>query len=208
MELSIGIRLVIIFPTFLFLTGCLLKSIIESRNLAKIYNEITGSLMEKIPNENIENNEQVIIEKYETMGIAIKNFIERSNDFLFIFGIESIIILLANGLIIIFELQQSEIGVVSMIFGILLSLFLLIGIYSDKNSAIYFGYYGVFGLLGGELAYFITFGTEKKMGMFPIESISLTIGVMVGILIAMFIHNTLFPEMGAKMERFLDYCKK
>lgn len=202
MELSIGIRLVIIFPTLLFLTGCILKGIIERKNLIKIENELKKELptLKKIvekknfePNECIKDEESLRI-----INESFKLFIERFSDFFFVFGIESIFLFLANSLIIIFELQQSELGVASMIIGIMLSLFLLVGIYSASTYvglyASIFGYVGVFGLLGGELAYLISFGTENMIGSSPIENVYSSIGIIVGIAIALSMGYILFPE--------------
>jgi hypothetical protein len=90
-----------------------------------------------------------------------------------------------------------------MIVGIVLSLFLLVGIYSNTGvglAASIFGYILVFGLLGVELAYFISFGTEKTIGSFPIEIVYLIVFI-VCMAISVFMVYLVFPFLPSFLKK-------
>ncbi len=203
MELSIGIRLVIIFPTLLFLTGYVFKGIIEGKNREKLEKGLDNILkeMEKIA-ENFDQKHAR--ESLVLLKEGIERWLERFSDFIFVFGIESIFIFIANGLIIIFELQQPELGVSSMIVGVVLSLFLLVGIQSKTDagiSAYFYGFILVFGLLGVELSYFISFGTENTIGWF-IEFVYLVV-FFICVKISMFLIRSVSPSIkGSNYKKF------
>ena len=131
MELSLGIRLVIIIPSLLFLIGISLKAVIEREGILR--------LMESYKNISKENVNKL----WADFGITIV--------------IDSLLLTSANGLIIIYELGHDVLGVIVLLVGIFLSLILVVGfLYSHKNGFI-IGTFGMFGLLGGELAYFCLF---------------------------------------------------
>jgi hypothetical protein len=170
MELNIGIRLVIIFPTLLFLTGYILKSIIERKNI------------EKIAEKELWN--------------------EHRNDFFFIVGIESLFLFVANGLIIVFELQQTELGVTTIILGIIFSLCVLVGVYSaTADAGIYvltFGLLLIFGLLTSQLAYFSSYGIEKIIFGTAMQDVLSRIGFIFGIIISYFIVRLVLSKKNLK----------
>lgn len=174
MELNIGIRLVLIFPTLLFLAGYIFKGIIERKNIEKITEK--------------------------------EHWNERRNDFFFIFGIESLFLCIANGLIIIFELEEPpELGVTSIIVGIILCLSLLVGIYTATAdagiSALVFGYVLIFGLLTGQLAYFISYGAKTIIfGHYSIEQVYSGIGFIVGVLISFFLVKLVLTRKNLKLQ--------
>lgn len=125
MPINLGIRLVVIFPTLLFLIGCCLRSIIERNDFRDVYN-INKDIGRKL-----------------------------EHTFLLILSIDSIFLFLANALIIIFEFESTEIGIIVLIFGVLVSICLLITVYTDNLTLGGIGIFGIFGLLCGELSYFI-----------------------------------------------------
>lgn len=152
MTISLGIRLVILFPTMLFLTGFILKGMIELKR------------REKSKEEELK---------------------ERRNDFFFIFAIESIFLFIANGLILIFELEQSEFGVITIILGVVIPIFLLVGSLYDNDWAIGIGFFGAFGLLFGEFCYFSSYGLEIMIGTFSLETILSVTGFIIGIVVGL-----------------------
>lgn len=156
MELSLGIRLVIILPTFLFLVGFSFKSIIERKSLASL-------------KKNLEK------EKYG------KIWDDLWDDYLFVLAIDSIFLFIANGLIIIFELGHTEIGIIAVIVGVMFFMCLLIGIYAHSDIEV-FGILAIFSFLGGEFAYFCSYGSG-------LEVLCFIIGVMLGFLVG----NTMIP---------------
>jgi hypothetical protein len=132
MELSLGIRLVIIFPTLLFLVGSSLKVFLERRSLRsiKVYEDY-GEVWDKL-----------------------------SSDFVFMSAIDSIFLFIANGLIIAFEFEQTEIGIIVITVGVIISMCVLEGTYAEIPMMQRYGVYAVYGVLGGELAYFCSYGTD------------------------------------------------
>jgi len=154
MTLSLGIRLVIIFPTLLFLIGFSFKAIIqrESFNIIK------------------KNVEKEIYDKLEgKIGL----------DFFYILAIDSVFLFTANGLILIFELQKIEIGIIAMIVGLILSMFVLTGIYAKSGFFSAFGISSVYIFLFLEFAYFCSYETPFCNGTFFI--IFAGIGALVGV---------------------------
>lgn len=94
MTLSLGIRLVILLPSILFLIGFSFKSIIVGK---------TPSRYQKLPNVWNANR----------------------SDFFFSLAIDALFIFVANGLIIMFEFNLSELGIVALICGVILSMCLI-----------------------------------------------------------------------------------
>jgi len=165
MDINLGLRLVITLPTLLFLVGFSLKCMIERFNLEKLMCTRDGRGL-------------------PTLRLS----------FLFVFGIETIILSLANGLIISFEIGAVELGILAMISGIIISMIILTGIYTTNIISI-FGYLAAFGLLTGEFGYFMTAGTKAMIGFIQIsDQISFSIGLVLGILMGgMFIYLA-FPS--------------
>jgi hypothetical protein len=124
MVITLGIRLVVIFPTLLFLLGCCFRSILEKNDFEKV-----GDINEKIG------------EKLQ-------------ESFLIILSIDSLFLFIANGLIIIFEFESAEIGTIALIIGVILSISSIIGVISDHIPLTSIGLLAIFGALGGELVYF------------------------------------------------------
>jgi hypothetical protein len=132
MPLSLGERLVATFPSLLFLTGSFLKVFVERRSLRSI----------------------VMYENYKQVRDGL------SNDFLLMLTIDSIFLFIANGSIVILEFEQIEIGFIAMVVGIMVYTWAVVGTYANHRVIQRYGVRAVFGLLGGELAYFCFYGTD------------------------------------------------
>ena len=154
MTVSLGIRLVIILPTLLFLIGFVFKGLIERNSWESI----------------LKNDGNEIL--FKKLG----------GDFMLIFAIESIFLFMANGLIIIFELQRPEIGIIAMILGILFSVSILVGLHASNYNSGIIGFIGIFGLLSGELTYFSFFGSEIMIDQFSLEEILTVSGIIIGVI--------------------------
>ena len=165
MALSLGIRLVILLPSLLFIVGFIFKSVVE-RNKIKQIKKIDVEIPKKI-----------------------------WLDFIFLFALDSIFLVIANGLIIMFELQIVEVGIVTIIVGVIISMFLLIGAYIDLPSYSGFGMGGIFALIGGELTFFSFYGWELIIWNIPLHYISPIIGASVVGLIGLLVSSPLVNEV-------------
>lgn len=164
MALDLGIRLVIIFPTLLFLTGFALKAVVEKKSISKI--------MEK--------------EEFEELCYDL------SRDFFFILAIDSTFIFIANGLILIFELDKTEAGTIAIIVGVIFSISLLTGLYS-RSSLVLPGNFGIFALLTGELLYFFFCERGITILCIPLEICLFVIGFLAGIFLGIYVSLQAFP---------------
>jgi hypothetical protein len=154
MPISLGIRLVIMFPTILFILGFSFKAIIERRLLKSLKRDVREEACQRLSSTSL-------------------------NDFFFILGIDSVFLSIANGLIIVFELGHIEPGLVALILGLIFSMCVLIGVYANHHIAIV-GILGIFGILGGELAYFTAFESGVSLLGLPLESAVFIIGFVLG----------------------------
>ena len=151
--LTLGIRLVIILPTLLFIIGIGLKGLVERKSIKECNK----------------------LDKNHSLGDTLLK------DFIFVVCIDSLFISIANGLILIFQFQFSEIGVIAIIAGVILSMFILVGIYVEEEIALDIGFFGTFSLLGGELSAFSSYGFSMKIWLLPINEIFFTlIGMIIG----------------------------
>jgi len=140
-KLSFGIRLVIVLPTVFFLFSQILKYSLKIRS------------------------------KKELVGRAITEFKlifswlgERSDrEFRWEFFIDSAILSMANGLILIFELNRIEYGVVLLILGIVISLAGFVAIESNSNSGVAILMFSLYVLFLSETFYFFVFGVSFSL---------------------------------------------
>ncbi len=187
MALSLGIRLVILLPTFLFFVGFSFKSLVDKKALKEL-----ESLINSTGNMTL-------------VGFLLNYF----NDFFVLFSIDSIFILIANGLIIIFELEQNELGILTIIFGIILSVYVIISIYA-KNIKISKGAMGIFYILGAEFFYFLFYGTN----ILPIDDIYRNFLIIIvggglgGIIGGTLIINTIEDSANFAWSYSKERCKK
>ena len=128
MVLALGIRLVIVFPTLLFLVGCIFKFILDRKSFKGITEESNLAFL-----DDLFRNSTLIL------------------------AINSIFLFMANGLIFMFQLGQEEIGITAMICGVLFSICLIVAVYAEDCRAELIAAKGIFGILSGELAYFCTY---------------------------------------------------
>ena len=128
MVLALGIRLVIVFPTLLFIVGFSLKLVLDKKSFERVIEESNLSLF----NDLFKNS---------TLMLAVN----------------SIFLFMANGLIFIFQLRQDEIGIIAMISGVIFSICLIVGVFAEEYRVELIGARGIFGILGGELACFFTY---------------------------------------------------
>ena len=149
MELSLGIRLVILLPSFLFLIGFGFKSLIENRHLERI--------------SELNNSREI----HRDMFL----------DSIFQFSFESVFLLVANGLIIIFELQQVELGIILILIGLVISTALSIAAHINHPLLVGAAFDSMFFIIGWELGYFWSYGLEKILTLTP-ETFSLIIGII------------------------------
>jgi hypothetical protein len=125
---DMGITLVILFPSLLFLIGTFYKALIHNSSLDKIPGKQQNKLQPEL-----------------------------SNDYLLALGIDSIFLLIANGLIIIFQFKETEIGIILIIIGMIISIFELIGIYTKSRSIKVSGNFLIFSLVFFEVMYMFFF---------------------------------------------------
>ena len=164
MAIDLGIRLVMIFPTFLFLIGCCFRSIIQKNDFQKLYN----------------------IDK------EIEDKLESS--FLMILSIDSIFLFIANGLILMFQFKTVEVGIIALITGVIFSMCLLIWVFTDNTNVGIIGIFGIFGTLGGELSYFFINDTAISTIHNLFEPIAIITGIMIGCIIGLFSMYLAKPE--------------
>ncbi|MCP8321503.1 MAG: hypothetical protein H3Z52_11285 [archaeon] len=148
-EISLGIRLVIIFPTIFFIISYLLRLI------------TTGGLEDEI--ENLAKGS----------SSAVRDVI--TEHFSWNYLIDAIILNLLNGLIIIFELHQSELGIILMFIGMGISLFSMIALAYGGEGFAFFTFSLFFGLYSAEFAYFI---------LLTLDFWSIIIYIIVGLVLA------------------------
>lgn len=183
MTLSLGIKLVILLPTFLFFVGFYFKSFVEKKSVKSL--------------------ETTVLNGDIFLATVI---IERFNDFFILLAIDSLFILIGNGLIIIFELGHNELGILTIILGMILSIYVFISVYS--KNIITLGTLGIFGLLGGEFLYFLSYGIDSIPYNLSFETILVLggiIGAAVGSLVIINTYNSSVKSISSLME---DKCKK
>lgn len=182
MALSLGIKLVILLPSLLFLIGFSFKSVIEKNSIKKLLaSKSSRRLFLNLREEDIDSiipslrlEEEYRQEKGATeifVPLITKISSELWLDFLFLLSFDAIFLIVANGLIIMFELQQTEIGIISIIIGLIFSLCMLIAAHINAPMVGRIGIIGVFAIIGWEFGYFLSFDLEKMIWIIPIDSI-------------------------------------
>lgn len=171
MTLTLGIRLVIIFPTLLFLIGFTLKGLIERATLERCF---------------------------QTLGVEHKLGENLNHDFLTMLAIDATFLFVANGLILIFQFEKIEGGIIALIAGLILSMCVHISIYIIKisgNGAVdiasglgLISVLGIFALLFGEFVYFSVYEIISH------SQIAFIAGFLVGILIGLFVFYVSAPD--------------
>lgn len=185
MTLNLGIRLVILLPTFLFFVGFSLKSFIEKKGIKKI--------------------EEIVCAKKDISLFDYSFIQDRFYDFCILLALDSIFILIANGLIIVFELEQSEFGILAIIFGVIFSIYLMVSIYAGNISIK--AIFGIFGVLGGEFFYFLFYDADILVS--NIHSVTfLTIGASVGMVVGGKVIINTFTDSAKSIEYYIkEKCK-
>ena len=120
MPLSLGIKLVIIIPSFLFLVGFGFKGIIEKSHLDNLF-------------------------EFES-----EKWMEMFREFNYLFSFESLFLVIANGLIIMFELENIELGIILILVGLIISSAISICAHTKQDflGGLAFGYgMGLWGCL-------------------------------------------------------------
>lgn len=183
MILSLGIKLVILLPTFLFFVGFYFKSLIEKRRVKKIETDILNG------------------------DILLFRFIDESFDeFFIILAVDSLFLSIGNSLIIIFELGHNELGILTIILGLILSIYVFISAYAKDITIV--GTIGLFGVLGAEFLYFLTYDIDLIQYNLSFERIlifGILIGWMIGGLIIVNIYHSSIKSIKSVMK---DKCKK
>ena len=140
-SLSLGIRLAIVLPTVFFSISQILKYSLKSRSRKEL---IGRSVTE-----------------YRWIFSWVG---ERSDrEFRWEFFIDSAILSMVNGLILIFELTRIEYGVILLILGIVLSLAGFVAIESNSNSGVGVLTFLLYFLFFSEMLYFSVFGISLNL---------------------------------------------
>lgn len=164
MTLTLGIRLVIILPTLLFLVGFTFKALIEAASIERC---IRGPRVERKLGANL------------------------ARDFILVLAIDATFLFVANGLILIFQFQKVETGIIALIGGLILSMCIQVSIYTlvEQSFPMFiFGFLGTFGLLSGELVYFSTYEIMSH------SKIAFIVGFLVGVLIGLYVSYLAFVD--------------
>ncbi|KYK38516.1 MAG: hypothetical protein AYK18_17030 [Theionarchaea archaeon DG-70] len=157
MVTSLGFKLLVVLPTFLFLTNFCFRIVVEKRNL-----------------ENILKKEE------------FKRLLpDLTLNFYFMFSLESVVVLMINGIILVFEFEKTEIGILAIMTGMIFCLTILVGIYGLSRISL-IGILGVFGILIGEFTYFCFFDTILFVDQY-LRYAMITISIICGILLGTYI---------------------
>jgi hypothetical protein len=161
--LSLGIRLVIVLPTFLFIVSQILRYGLKARTKKELSDQ-----------------------RGQQPGWIFSRLVDlqSSREFKWEFFIDAVILSLVNGLILIFELSRIEYGVILLLVGVILGLAGLVE--TEANS-------GAVGLLAAlvvllflsELIYFASFGTSLIVMGFTVEPRHLFFAPWIAFLILM-----------------------
>lgn len=140
-NLSLGIRLVIVLPTVFFLISQILKYTLKTRSKKEVGDR-------NLPSSN-----------------PVFSWIGHRTDrqFRWEFSIDSAILSMANGLILVFELGRTEYGIVLLIFGVIISLAGFVAIESDSDSGSTFVSLLLYVLFLSEMLYFASFGASYNL---------------------------------------------
>lgn len=149
MESDLAFKLVIAIPSFLFLISFFLKGILEGHNLNKIYLLINSD-------SNLES---------KIKGDLVNIFRDFYKDFYYLISIESLFVLVVNGLIFIFQFEKTEIGVVLIIISLVIFLIVSLGTKIGDPYLIPIGMLSTMTILGFELGYFVFNDVENILGV-------------------------------------------
>jgi hypothetical protein len=109
-------------------------------------------------------------------------------EFIYIFSIESVFLIVANGLIITFELEQI-IGIALIVVGLIFFLFTSIGSHIRHHFFTFIGIFFTMFLIGAELGYFLFLGLEKFLPSNLLEIFIIGSGIISFILVAKVLLN-------------------
>ncbi|MFZ3168568.1 MAG: hypothetical protein WA130_13210 [Candidatus Methanoperedens sp.] len=112
---------------------------------------------------------------YKLKGDLHRIFWDFFWDFYYRFSIESLFVLAVNGLIIIFEFNNIEFGVILIMGSLIIFLFTSIGGHTGNRALTYLGITSTMTILGYELGYFLFYDLEKIFGIPSIIFIAGTI---------------------------------
>ena len=147
--LSLGVRLVIVLPTVFFLVSQILKYTLKTQS-KKV--EVTAHTA------------------LASMTNPFLSWIGQRADrqFQWEFYIDSAILSMANGLILVFELQRTEYGIMLLILGVICSLAGLVAIESNSAPGLTFISTMLYLLFFSEMFYFASFGIRFNLMGFTI----------------------------------------
>jgi len=198
MALSLEIKLVILLPTFLFFVGFIFRSLIENKSVKEWEKTIVKELDETI----IRQSREPIPEHFMML---FDSFRKRSKDFEILLTIDSLFLIMANSLIIMFELDHIEIGVISLIVGNIFVMYLIISLYCSIDRT--YGFLGVFGLLGGEFVYFLLYDSEF-LNIQNYYFIILPLGAIIGLSIYYLILKRIYEKSLNSLESHIEKLLK
>ncbi len=134
--LSIGLKLVIALPTVFFIFSQILRVGLKTRTKK----ELMG--------------------RPELMGVFASLGERSTREFRWEFFIDSAILSMANGLILVFELGRIEFGVAILVAGVAFSLAGLVGTEAESSSSVGFLMLALGVIFVSELVYFVAFGSQ------------------------------------------------
>jgi hypothetical protein len=185
-QLSFGIRLAIVLPTVFFLLSQLLRYALKASTKRIISQDRIQSIAGPI-----------------SLGMIPRFLGERSTrEFRFEFFIDSAILSIANGLILAFELERFEYGVVALIFGVVVSVAGFVGAETESKTAVSWLFFISSLFFISEVSYFLAYGMRfdifdftlfpRDIFFLPTEALLLFVALVV---IVQAIRNSRRPHM-------------
>jgi len=164
-SLPLGIRLVIILPTLLFLVSQILRYGLKIRAKKELMTQEA--------------------QQFRSLFMRVAN--QSSRDFRWEFFIDSVVLSIANGLILVFELARIEYGVSLLVAGVIATLAGLVATEADSTPAVGLLIVIMVLLFLGEMTYFAFFGmsfdllglTVRPWQMFFLPSVAFIVIVVV-----------------------------
>ena len=181
--MELGLRLTIIIPSLLFLIGFSVKSI--------------------------------LVNKFDNICKQVKEskllFQENLKDYFLMLGVDALIVFMANGFIIIFQLELVEGGIILIVTGVILSLYMLTGVYAENYGVMIFSYIFIFTLIMGEFGFLMS-GNESFAytiieGILKISIdgfVAFSIGFTIGIFVSVGMLCLAYPDFEKKIKKALQ----
>lgn len=145
--LPLGVRLVIILPTLLFLASQILRYGLKIRARKELMTQQA--------------------EQFRSVFMRVAD--QSSREFRWEFFIDSVILSIANGLIFIFQLGRIEYGVVLLVAGVIAALGGLVATEANSGAAVGFLIVIMILLFLGEMTYFAFFGMSFDLLGFTVR---------------------------------------